>query len=431
MNHKTLTGTAATAIALALALSACGSGSDDKDSSSASTNEGRGPITFATGKDLTGQLQKLVGTWTSGHPDQQVRIVELPEAADQVRTMLVQNAQIKSDAYDVIELDAVWTAEFAARQWVLELSPDKLDAKTFLPAALETGRYRDKLYAAPWRTGTGLLYYRTDLLAAAGITKPPTTWAELNAACEAVGKLPAGKGVACYAGQHDKYEGLTVNFSEAVQSAGGTVFDDGGKPQVNTPEAKAGLQFLVDGFTSGRIPAKAVTMKEEEGRREFQEGRLLFHRNWAYVYALASAADGSSKVNGKFNVAPLPGKDGLGSGTLGGNNLAVSAFSKKQATAADFIAYMTSLEVEREYGKKQSFPMSRAALYDDPEFVKLYPYLPVLKAGIERAKPRPVAVRYGDVTAAIQAAAYDAQSRKKGVDQAIADLQAALSGLAA
>ncbi|WP_281191077.1 extracellular solute-binding protein [Micromonospora citrea] len=177
------------------------------------------------------------------------------------------------------------------------------------------------------------------------------------------------------------------------------------------------------------MPAKGVTYKEEEGRRAFQDGKLVFHRNWAYVYALASATDGSSKVDGRFAVAPLPGKDGPGSGTLGGNNLAVSAFSKHQGTARDFISYMTSLETEREYGRKQSFPLSRAALYEDPEQIKLYPYLPVLKEGILRAKPRPTVVRYGDVTAAIQDNVYAAMNGTKTVDQAAADLQSALAGL--
>ncbi|HEV7932655.1 MAG TPA: Gfo/Idh/MocA family oxidoreductase, partial [Actinomadura sp.] len=116
-------------------------------------------------------------------------------------------------------------------------------------------------------------------------------------------------------------------------------------------------------------------------------------------------------------------------GTLGGNNLAVSAFSKRQATARDFVTFMTSLETERDYGKKQSFPLSRAALYDDPEMIKLYPYLPVLKEGLLRAKSRPVAVRYGDVTTAIQDNVFAALTEKKTADQAATDLQNALGEL--
>ncbi|MFB4314738.1 ABC transporter substrate-binding protein [Actinomadura sp. 21ATH] len=427
MTRRVWTGAAGT-LALALALSACG-GSDGGDASAPATNEGRGPITFATGKDLTGTIQKLVKKWNDAHPKEQVRIVELPEDGDQTRQQLVQNAQIKSDAYDVVRLDAVWTAEFAARRWVLPLDEGRLDPGTFVPASLETGKYRGKLYAAPWLTGTGILYYRTDLLEAAGVKEPPKTWAEMRDACAKVKETDEGKDVGCYAGQYDKYEGLTVNYSEAVQSAGGQVFDADGKPQVATPQAKAGLQFLVDGFESGTIPDKSVTYKEEESRRAFQDGQLVFHRNWAYVYALAAAKDGTSKVNGRFDVAPLPGKDGPGSGTLGGNNLAVSAFSKNQATSRDFIQYIVGLDVQREYNKEQSFPLSRTALYDDAALVKQYPYFPIMKKALEQAEPRPVVVKYSEVTAAVQDHVTAAITGKKSVDQAATDLQAALSGL--
>ncbi|MFD0851531.1 ABC transporter substrate-binding protein, partial [Actinomadura adrarensis] len=143
----------------------------------------------------------------------------------------------------------------------------------------------------------------------------------------------------------------------------------------------------------------------------------------------AAATDGSSKVDGKFDVAPLPGKDGLGSGTLGGNNLSVSAFSRHQATSRDFIQYIVSLDVQREYGKEQSFPLSRSALYDDPEMIEKYPYLPIMKTGLRAAKPRPVVVKYNEVTAAVQDHVTAAITGKKSVDQAASDLQNALAGL--
>jgi len=87
-----------------------------------------------------------------------------------------------------------------------------------------------------------------------------------------------------------------------------------------------------------------------------------------------------------------------------------------------------SLDVQREYGKEQSFPLSRSALYDDAEMIKKYPYLPTLKAGMGAARPRPVVVRYNEVTAAKDHVTA-AITGRKSVDQAASDLQGALSGL--
>jgi multiple sugar transport system substrate-binding protein len=412
---------------VAMVATACGSA--PQTPADTGVSDGRGPITFATLKDGTGTVPKLVDSWNAAHPDQQVRIIDLPEGADGQRQQLIQQAQTKSDTYDVVTLDIPWTAEFAARRWVTELPRDQFDVDGFFPAPVKGSEYRGKLYAIPHFTGAGMLYYRSDLLAKAGVT-PPKTWTELKAACAKVLALPEAAGASCYAGQYDKYEGLSVNFAEAVGSAGGEVTDDAGNPKLTTPAAKAGLDFLVNGFKDGMIAPDAITYKEEEGRRAFQQGKVIFHRNWAYIYALANATDGSSAVAGKFQVTVLPGANGPGVATLGGNNLAVSAFSKKQATAREFIKYMTSLETQRTHAKGSAYPMTRTAVYQDAELQKQYPYLTVLEQAIRNARPRPSLVRYGDASAAIQEQVYAALGGKTPAEQALSTLQQQLTEFA-
>src|SRR5690606_28940174 len=287
-------------------------------------------------------------------------------------------------------------------------------------------KYFDKMYAAPWGGGTGLLYYRTDLLDAAGL-EPPTTWDELVAACDAVLQLPEAEGVDCYGGQFNKYEGLTVNFSEAVNSAGGSVVGSDGQPTLTTPEAKAGLDFLVDGFASGRIPKEAITWDEEAGRRAFQAGKLLFHRNRSYVYALANETDGSSQVAGKFDIAPIPGATGYGHGTIGANNLAISSFATNKKTALDFITWITSQDVAQHLLVESSQTPAYGAMYDDPELIDQFAFLPMLKEGLQNAQPRPSIVHYGDGTAAIQEEVTAALTGEKSAEQALSDLQDRLS----
>jgi multiple sugar transport system substrate-binding protein len=417
---------------MVLLASACGGGDSGGTSSTgggAAALDGRGPITFATGKDTSGFLPKQVAAWNLEHPDQKVEVKELPEDADAQRQQMVQNAQNQSDAFSVLNMDVVWTSEFAANQWIVQLPEDKFpDLSKLVPATVETAKYRDKLYAVPITSDGGLLYYRKDLLAKAGV-QPPKTWADMTAACVAVQKLPEAKGMGCYAGQFEKYEGLTVNFSEAINSAGGVVVGKDGKPNVDTPEALAGLEELTKGFQAGLIPKAAITYQEEDGRRAFQEGKLLFHRNWPYVYSLASKTDGSSKIVGKFGVTSLPGKTGPGVSSLGGHDYAISAFAKNKATAVDFINFMASEARQKANIEATSQAPTFASLYDDPALTKQFPYLAPLKASILGAQPRPRVVKYGDVTAAIQQAAYDALSNKTPPKQALTALQAKLSTL--
>src|SRR5205807_2267599 len=116
----------------------------------------------------------------------------------------------------------------------------------------------------------------TDLMTKAGVSGAPKTWDEMKSDCAKVLALPEAAGMSCYSGQLNKYEGLTVNFSEAVDSAGGQVVGSDGKPRLTSDAAKKGLNFLVDGIKSGEIPKAALTWKEEESRRAFQDGKLVF-----------------------------------------------------------------------------------------------------------------------------------------------------------
>lgn len=422
----------ALAATTALLVSACGGGSSGSSGGGGASTalDGVGPITLVQGKDTSNFVQGQLDKWNSQHPDQKVTLIELPEDADAQRQQMIQNANAKSDAYSILAVDNVWTAEFAANRYIAELPQDQFpNVAQFLPPVADSAKYKDKLYAVPYASDGGLLYYRTDLMQAAGITAPPKTWAELIADCKKVQATPQGAGANCYAGQFQKYEGLTVNAAEAINGAGGVITDKDGKPDVNTQAAKDGLNFLADGFKQGYIPKEALTYKEEEARRSFQEGKLVFERQWPYMYALASKTDGSSQVAGKFAVAPLPGLNGPGVSSLGGHALGISPYAKNKKTAVDFINFYTSKEANTTQVNQASLAPVWTSIYDDPTLQKQLPYLATLKASILGAQARPKVVRYGDATLAIQDAAYGALQGKLTVDQAVQQLQDKLTQL--
>ena len=382
----------------------------------------RGPITYAQGKDTAGVWKDVLAKWNSDHPNEQVTFVELSPEADQQRADMIKRGQAKSGEFSVMSVDLVWTSEFAANGWLQDLPADKFPTAGMLGSAVDSATYFNKLYAYPQGSDGAMLYYRSDLVKTA-----PKTWAEMEATCKEV--LSSQKNMSCYAGQHQKYEGLTCNIAEAVNSAGGEFITADGKPAVNSPGAVAGLQWMVDGFKSGMIPADAITWKEEEGRQAFQDGKLLFHRNWPYVYNLASKKDGSSKVVDKFAVAPLPGKDGPGVSTLGGHNIGISAFTKNKGTAGDFIKWTASPEIQKIFLEKGSLAPILENLYGDAALNKQFPYLSTLGESIKLAKARPKAVKYGDVTLAIQDATYSALQKQAEPAAAFGDLQTKLEGL--
>ena len=322
------------------------------------------------------RLQPVIEKWNADHPDEQVELKELAGEADAQRETLVQSLQAGSSDYDVMALDVIWTADFAANQYLAPLEGDlKVDTSGLLPATVESATYQGKLYALPQNTNGQLLFRNTDL-----VTDAPANWAELAESCKGLDKD-------CLTLQLKQYEGLTVNTTGFINGWGGSVLDDSEQPAVETDQAKEGIQALVDGYADGTIAKASTSATEEETNLAFTEGNTAYAINWPYMYTNAEKAG----IN--FEVTPLVGKDGTGVSTLGGYNNGININSKHKATARDFIEFIINEDNQASFADA-SFPPVLASIYDDATLVEKYPYLPALKESLENAKPRPVSPFY-------------------------------------
>ncbi|MET8572655.1 ABC transporter substrate-binding protein [Streptomyces sp. NPDC004783] len=385
----------------------------------------RGPLTLATAGDLTGYLGPLLEGWNRTHPGERVTLVELPDSADETRAQMATDLRAPDrHRFDVLNIDVNWTSEFAAAGWIRPLPRDRFPLDAFLPPVVATATYDGRLYAVPYVTNAGLLLYRKDVLAEEGVP-PPRTWAEL----ERYARTIAPKyGLDGYAGQFLPYEGLAVNAAEAVYSAGGSILgDEGERVTVDSAAAREGIGFLARGVREGWIPKDALTYKEEESKQAFQDGRLLFLRNWPYAYVGASAP--GSEVAGEVGAVPLPGPDGPGTSVLGGSNLAVAAHARHPDSAARLIAYLTSERVQRQVLTRGALPPVRADLYEDPELVRAFPYLPTLRESVLAAAPRPKSPRYDQVSLAVQAVVHDAMTGRQTPEAAVRRLARELAAI--
>ena len=397
------------------------SGSDNKSASA------RGPITFVTGKDNSGLMPHLAQAWNAAHPNEKVTIKQQSDQADQQLSDLEQHFQAKDPGYDVVTVDVVWTAEFAAKGWLEPLTGQyALDTSKLLGPTVKAATYNGTLFAAPYASDGGLLYYRNDLVA-----KAPSTWDELISDCQGkTGKSITGSKPACYAGQFAKYEGLTVNAAEAINSAGGQIVKEDGKtPAVDTPQAAAGLNFLVNGFKQGYIPKEALGFQETQSLNAFESGQLMFMRNWPYADAILAGT--GSKVVGKFGIAPLPGPNGQGASSLGGHSVAISKYSKNKATDLDFLKFVESDAIQSYDLTQGSQAPIVSSVYSDPALVAKFPYLPVLLKSISTAVARPVTPFYPAVTEAIETNVYAALQGTTSVQSALKSLQAAIQSATA
>ena len=150
MNHPRKLVPIAMLGAIALTVAACSSGTTPSAGSgggpASSGLDGRGPITYVQGKDNSNVVKPLVAAWNAAHPTEKVTFKEQTDQADQQHDDLVQNLQTKNPNYDVMSVDVIWTAEFAAKGWLQPLKGKQaIDTSAMLPATVKTATYKGVL----------------------------------------------------------------------------------------------------------------------------------------------------------------------------------------------------------------------------------------------------------------------------------------------
>jgi len=345
----------------------------------------------AEGRILRRQLERF----DRETPDVRVEMRPTPDAADLRHQLYVQWLNARATDPDILQVDAIWTPEFAAAGWILPLDRFSPETSAFFPVTIEANRWQGELFALPWFVDVGMLYWRTDLL-----DEPPATWEQLERAVRRV--TADGSPRYGLVWQGARYEGLVTVFLEYLGGFGGKILD-GGRVTVNQPPGVLALTTMRDQIVRGVVPARVLSWHEEEPRFAFQNGEAALMRNWPY--AVAPMQDtGSSRVAGRFAVAPMPaGPGGRPTAAFGGAQLAINAFSPEAEAAWRVIDYLTRPEqmIERAEIVGQ-FP-TRTGAYDDPALAEALAISPAqAREIVEAAVPRPVTPVYTQLSEILQ-----------------------------
>lgn len=368
-------------------------------------------LVVATGEDVStgGQLQRLIN-----RSNRQVAVRTLSPVADQVHSQLGAALGSGSCAYDVVNLDVEWVKEFASRKFIDRFPEHDLGHRSdFSSTPLRSGRVGHALYAVPYNTDAGLIYYRKDLLKAAGL-HPQRVW-DWNTLRKYARSTVASKQAkrqdpdleAGFTTQLAGYEGLTVNAYESVHGAGADGFEAG-------LYARRGLNNLIDGLADGWIDRDALHSHEADDIDAFADGRVAMMRNWPYVYDVLAGDPRmkDDKGNDRFGVAVL--QDAT---VLGGQSLAVPASSRHKAAARKLIDFLTSRSSEQQLFACGGFAPTRKSAYHymkaltDKQF-KQKCHAVVDQAGDQKS-PRLTQAERGDIAGVTQQAVDDARPRPK------------------
>jgi multiple sugar transport system substrate-binding protein len=394
---------------------------------------GSNDVLLSWADDRTGVLPKLIDKFNKQSKDFKINYRKMPIDTGQYFDKIRTEFQAGGGDIDVIIGDVIWPAQFAANGWVADLTDRFTDADEFLPGPMQAATYEDKIYAVPWYTDAGLLYYRQDLLEKAGYSGPPATWDELQEMAEKVKQdegIPNG-----FVFQGAEYEGGVCNGLEYIRTHGGDVLDpdDPSKVILDSPGSTAGLATWRSMLESGVAPQAVLQYKEDESSAPFLNDEAVFIRNWPYFYALLGTPDYPKVKPEQVGITPIPVAEegGQSYSTLGGWNFLINAASDKQDQAWEVIRFMTAPEQLITNAKLGSKLPTRQSLYDEPEVTDNVPVARLGKeAIIQNSTPRPVSPFYSDISLELAAGFNSTLAGDTSPEDAVKTLQEEIQSIA-
>lgn len=376
----------AAALTLVAPLAACGSGGDG------------GTPTINLYYPPEQNMQKVVDD-CNAQAQGRYRIAYrvLPRQADDQRVQLVRRLAAEDTGMDVLGLDVTWTQEFASADWIREWTgQDKAEVEQgTLAGPLDTARYQGKLYGAPKHTNVQLLWYRTDL-----VQEPPKTWDDMISAAREL--KDQGKPYQ-FLTMGAQYEGLVVLYNTLAASAGGKILSDDGKQAVMDDGTVKALDQLKRIATSGVTSPSFSNATEDPVRLEFQAGNGAFQVNWPFVYPALQEADPELAKNVKWARVPGIDADTPSKVTIGGANMAVSAYSKHPEESFEAARCLRNAKNQKFSAVNDGVPPTIEQVYDDPEMDEAYPMKETILEALKEPATRPLTPAYQSISTVMSA----------------------------
>ena len=264
------------------------------------------------------------------------------------------------DIYELLEQDVIVPWDEAATT-----ADDKAWLKSFYPALMMNGTYKNKVYGIPFQRSTIVLYWNKEAFKEAGLDpeKAPANWTEMTAMAQKLMKKDAAGNVQRWGVMVPSTGYAYWMFQAFARQNGQDLMNrDGNQTNYAHPDVIGALQYWRD------LGAKHKVMPEgtvEWGtlRQAFTEGKtaMMWHTT-----GNLTAVKGSAKF--PFGVAMLPASKQRGSPTGGGNFYLFKKTTPEERKAAlAFVKFMTAPERAADWSMATGYVATSPAAYDTPK----------------------------------------------------------------
>ena len=397
-------------LAMALWTAACSS------QSTSSTSTDKGPIQVWTMEDSK-SFNALMQDFTNQTGIQvQVEAVPWGNVNDKLTT-----AVASGNGPDVMQIGLSLLPTFESAGALLDLSSYVKDH-----SGLQSGNYlgavaadkinpSGKVLSVPWVSDVRVLFYRTDILNAAGISSPPTTWTQFHDDAAILAKRGQGK-YGYYIPQWDS--ALPVEFT---WEAGGSVLDSSGKVTFDTPQFRKAADFYINFYRDKLVP----TASDFDQTQGFVSGSAPMIISGPYLAAGINGA--APQLNGKWGVALLP-KDQAGTSLFAGSNMGIWAKTKHVQASLRLLDWLAQPSSQLSwYRAANELPTAKSALVSSQ--LTSDPMVRVYTDQLQDARLLPLVPKWDKISSALLDALNSIVLKGADENSTLAKLNATVSAL--
>jgi len=219
-------------------------------------------------------VSQLMPAFEREHPGLKVEVQQIPWSAAHEKLL---TAYVGDATPDIAMLGNTWVPEFAA---IDALEPlDALAAKSrdaprsdYFPGIWNTNVVDGATYGIPWYVDTQVIFYRSDLLAAAGYKQMPTTWADWRTAMQKIKSKMSPR----------QYP-LLIPTTEwrppvilGLQAGSPLLKDNGQYGAFHDPQFRKGFDFYVSLYHDGLAPTLSAS-EISNIYQEFEHGNIAMY----------------------------------------------------------------------------------------------------------------------------------------------------------
>ncbi|MEQ4725355.1 sugar ABC transporter substrate-binding protein [Nonomuraea sp. B19D2] len=360
----------ATAAVMAFGVGAC---SSDKNTPAAESGQS-GPVKM----EFWGwaPYEKIVDQWNAAHPNIKVTFKKIPSGGKGGYTQIT-NAITAGQGPCLAQIEYQAIPSMLVKNTVMDITKDaSADMAKYVPSAVSASSIGGKIYGVPVDVGPMVLFYRKDLFAKYGITKPPATWAEYKADAEKVAAADPSVKFGNAPSEGNDLAAYTLQTGQSWYSTSG----DSWTVSIDNPGTRKVASFWQDLKDKGLV-TKTGNAWDPQFNKAATAGKVLTFVNasWAAGGLKSDLKDQS----GKWAVAPMPtweAGDGKSSSN-GGSATSVMTGCKTPREAVQFAEFLASDPQAVKAGITEGlYPASKAG-QDDPSLKAGDPYFGGQKAG--------------------------------------------------